>query len=142
MINIFLSLAMLILATILDSIKDIISFDFENSKLSHWNPNYWKPEAIKRRYKNYRKEDGERFMLSSSTLSFLTNGHDLLRFLRNSLVVISIIFLIELKGIYLIFVYYIVACIVVSFIFQRFYKYMLKNNKDDRERKNNRARHK
>jgi len=120
------SMAFLSLATVADVMLDIVKFDFHNSKISHWNENFWRPKAIKRRYKKSDDTKGEKFFLSSSVLSFLTNGYDLLRFLRNSFIIISLIIFVNPNSLYTVFIYYFLGYVLVSTIFQSFYRYMIK----------------
>lgn len=119
-------MAFLSLATVADVMLDIVKFDFHNSKISHWNENFWRPKAIKRRYKKSDDTKGEKFFLSSSVLSFLTNGYDLLRFLRNSFIIISLIIFVNPNSLYTVFIYYFLGYVLVSTIFQSFYRYMIK----------------
>lgn len=91
-----ISILLIILAAIANSCMDMNFNDYDNSIFSNtikFNPNFWNPTiSYKNKWKDGIKANGEKFLLSSTYLVFLTDSWHMFKFLFLNLIIAAIIF--------------------------------------------------
>lgn len=95
---ILLAIIMFSIAGFFKAAADTLESKFEASIFKNWNPKYWsKGVSWVNKYKNGNKEEGEKFPLSTTALSFLTDGWHLANFFRNISILMGIVFFMQTK---------------------------------------------
>ena len=97
-ISFVLVLVNLTLVGLFEAIMDKINFHFENSIFSLMkNQQFWNPKlAWRNKWRNGNKEEGPRFLLSSTLLVFTTDAWHLMKFFRNLCLVLAMLNLLNL----------------------------------------------
>lgn len=69
------TVVLIILAGFLNAVMDVLNFHYSTSIFKRWNPNFWNPEVSWRnKWKNGDKEQGPKFIGSSTVFSLFTDG--------------------------------------------------------------------
>jgi hypothetical protein len=123
----FVASVLLVIAGVADAIRDVLDHRFEESKFKNLNPRFWnRILSGENKWKDGKRENGERFFLSSSLLVFTTEAWHLFKMIY--IVSFSVAFMLigtQCNNIWMLFLLWVAARFVVfGLVFTFVYKYL------------------
>jgi hypothetical protein len=118
-----------ILFGLFEAVMDKLQFHYKRSIFKNYQSTWWDPKnSWKNKWKNGDKEQGERFLFSSTVFVFVTDAWHFFKFLRNVSIQLGIFFLIlNLCGVWFSMGYTILIYIIKNIVFEKTFSLLLKS---------------